>query len=150
MRFTSVDDLLAAGEVDLGVSSWFPITQDRVNGFADATDDHQWIHTDVARATAEGPFGGPVAHGYLTLALAAPILFEIFQVEGVSAAINYGLNKVRFSAPVPVGAELRAAGRLLAARKKAGIVECTIKLTYELASGGKSPCTAELVILVTP
>ncbi|MGV9709495.1 MaoC family dehydratase [Gordonia sp. NPDC003424] len=91
----------------IGVSSWMPVDQDRINTFADATDDHQWIHVDPARATEESPFGGPIAHGYLTLSLIIPMFEEIFAVESVKMAVNYGLNKVRFTSPVPAGGRVR-------------------------------------------
>ena len=87
----------------LGSSEWFEITQDRVNTFADATDDHQWIHVDVERATRESPYGGPVAHGFLTLSLFVPMWAQVLLVTDTTMAVNYGLNKVRFPAPVPVG-----------------------------------------------
>ena len=89
----------------LGTSDWFEITQDRVNTFADATDDHQWIHVDVERATAESPFGGPIGHGFLTLSLFVPMWSQILTVTDVTMGVNYGLNKVRFPAPVPVGSQ---------------------------------------------
>lgn len=148
-RFASIEALLEAGETDLGTSSWIEVTQEDVRLFADATNDHQWIHVDVERAKA-GPYGTTVAHGYLVLALAAPILYELFAVDGTSAAINYGLNRVRLPAPVPVGSKVRATGRLLSSAAKAGGAEVVIGLTYELESGGKPPCVAEIVILVLP
>jgi len=137
-----------AGHVgsDLGASSWVEVTQERVNLFADATGDHQWIHVDPQRA-AEGPFGTTIAHGYLTLSLAAGFLEELVQVDGASMAVNYGANKVRFTAPVPVGARVRAVGELLSVREKGSTVEATVKLTYELEGSDRSPCFAELVVL---
>ncbi len=148
-RFASIEALLEAGETDLGTSSWIEVTQEDVRLFADATDDHQWIHLDTERAKA-GPYGTTVAHGYLVLALAAPMLFELFAVDGASAAINYGLNRVRLPAPVPVGSKVRASARLLSCTPKAGGAEAVIGLTYELESGGKPPCVAEVVVLVIP
>jgi acyl dehydratase len=108
-RVAQATDLLAlaADQPDLGHSGWRQITQDQVNLFADATDDRQWIHVDPERAKA-GPFGTTIAHGYLTLSLAPVFIAEILQVENIQMAMNYGLNKVRFPAPVPVGARLRA------------------------------------------
>jgi len=91
----------------LGVSEWSEVTQDQVNTFADATDDHQWIHVDPERATAESPFGGPIGHGFLTLSLFIPMWSQVLQVTDVKMAVNYGLNKVRFPAPVPVGSRIR-------------------------------------------
>jgi acyl dehydratase len=148
-RFASIEALLEAGETDLGTSSWIEVTQEDVRLFADATNDHQWIHVDVERAKA-GPYGTTVAHGYLVLALAAPILYELFAVDGTSAVINYGLNRVRLPAPVPVGSKVRATARLLSCAAKAGGAEAVIGITYELESGGKPPCVAEIVVLVLP
>src|SRR5499427_3525152 len=99
-----IDGLKAKVGEHLGYSDWVEITQDQVNRFADATGDHQWIHVDVERARA-GPFGGPIAHGYLTLSLAPALLPEILSVEGISMGVNYGLNKLRFPSPVPVGSK---------------------------------------------
>ncbi len=148
-RFASIEALLKAGETDLGTSSWIEVTQEDVRLFADATGDHQWIHVDVERAKA-GPYGTTVAHGYLVLALAAPMLFELFAVDGASAAINYGLNRVRLPAAVPVGSKVRGTARLLSCAAKSGGAEAVIGLTYELESGGKPPCVAEIVVLVLP
>lgn len=91
----------------LGVSSWITATQDRIDTFADATDDHQWIHVDPGRAAKDSPFGGPIAHGYLTLSLIIPMWYEVLKVDSVTLAVNYGLNKVRFTTPVPAGARVR-------------------------------------------
>jgi acyl dehydratase len=99
-------ELASAAGTDLGYSAWRTVTQEQVNIFADAADDHQWIHTDPEKAK-EGPFGGPIAHGYLTLSLQIAFWTELFEVEGVKTKINYGLEKVRFPAPVPVGARIR-------------------------------------------
>ena len=101
--FESLDEVRAAVGTTLGRSGWFEVTQDRVDLFADATGDHQWIHVDVERARAESPFGGPIAHGYLTLALSNLFLPELLAVPGASAGVNYGTGKVRFPTPVPVG-----------------------------------------------
>ena len=102
----------------LGVSEWFEVTQERVNTFADATDDHQWIHVDPERAAAESPFGGPIGHGFLTLSLFIPMWSQVLQVTDVKMAVNYGLNKVRFPAPVPVGSRIRLTATL--ARRRGG------------------------------
>lgn len=107
---TTIDALTGLAGQELGTSEWFEVTQDRVNGFADATDDHQWIHVDVERATAESPFGGPVGHGYLTLALLIPMWSQVLAVTDATMAVNYGLNRV----PVP-GA---GAGRLQGAARR--------------------------------
>ena len=106
-----LDELKAKAGQDLGYSDWLSVTQDRVDTFADATDDHQWIHVDVERASS-GPFGGPIAHGYLTLSLLIPLWSQIIELRGIRMAVNYGLNKVRFPAPVPVGSKIRLGATL--------------------------------------
>ncbi|MDI9951351.1 MaoC family dehydratase [Rhodococcus sp. IEGM 1305] len=130
----------------LGTTDWLDITQDQVNRFADATDDHQWIHTDPARA-AEGPFGGTIAHGYLTLSLAPMVLAEVLEIDDTTAALNYGLNKVRFPAPVPVGARLRATVTVTSAQQKPAGIETVFGLTYEVEGGGRPACIADVVVL---
>src|SRR5205823_12295140 len=107
------------------------VTQEQVNLFADATGDHQWIHVDIDRAKA-GPFGGPIAHGYLTLALAPTLLHEILSVTGIAMSINYGLNKLRFPSPVPVGAKVRAGATLAGLEDVARGVQCTLAVTFEI------------------
>ena len=143
---TTVDglaQLLTLGGTDLGRTGWREVTQDRVNEFARATDDHQWIHVDPGRAAA-GPFGGPIAHGYLTLSLVIPLLGELLQVSGVSMAVNYGLNRVRFPAPVPVGSEVRLAAQVAAAEPAGpGAVQLTLDLTVEVNGGAKPACVAQ-------
>ncbi|MFE9428524.1 MaoC family dehydratase [Kitasatospora sp. NPDC006697] len=139
-----VAELLTLGGTDLGHSDWLEITQDRVNTFADATDDHQWIHVDVERAAA-GPFGAPIAHGYLTLSLLIPLWNELLQVEGVGMAVNYGLNKVRFPSPVPVGRKIRAHGVIASVTDVAGGVEVTVDLTVEIEEVAKPAVVAQAV-----
>jgi acyl dehydratase len=129
----------------LGWTDWREIDQDRVNQFADATGDHQWIHVDPERA-ASGPFGGTIAHGYLTLSLAAPLLFELLRVEGVSMGINYGLDRVRFPAPVPVGSRIRAGAELAEVTEVAGGVQSKLVLTFEVENGDKPACVAEVLV----
>jgi acyl dehydratase len=122
---TRLANLAELGELvgqSLGTSAWLPIEQERINTFADATDDHQWIHVDPERAKAESPFGGPVAHGYLTLSLIIPMWAQVLEVESVTTAINYGLNKVRFTNPVPAGGRVR--------------LNATLKQYEELPKGG--------------
>ncbi len=137
---------LAAGAPALGTSQWRTITQQQVDLFADATDDHQWIHVDPERAEA-GPFGTTIAHGYLTVSLAPVFIAEILQVDGIRMAMNYGLNKVRFPAPVPVGARLRAGLRLTAAQARGDMVEAVLTLTIEIEGGERPACVAEVVVL---
>ncbi|HTT55040.1 MAG TPA: MaoC family dehydratase [Streptosporangiaceae bacterium] len=138
-----LDELTALAGADLGHTSWVEVSQARVDMFADATGDHQWIHVDPARAAA-GPFGGTIAHGFLTLSMIIPLFSELLEVTGVSMAINYGLNKVRFPAPVPVGSKIRLAGRL-AAVEPAGdsAVQVTADFTVEVDGGGKPGCVAQ-------
>ena len=131
---------------ELGTTDWMDITQDRVDLFAEATGDRQWIHVDVERA-ALGPFGGTIAHGYLTLSLAPVIIAEAVEVSGVKAALNYGLNKVRFPAPVPVGGRIRGTVELAEAREKAGGMEVVYRVTYQLEGSERPACTAECVVL---
>jgi acyl dehydratase len=108
---TGPAEILALAGADLGHTAWLEITQDRVDTFADATSDHQWIHVDVERAK-EGPFRGTIAHGYLTLSLLVPLFSELLEIRGMSMSVNYGFNTVRFPAPVPVGGKIRLAGKV--------------------------------------
>jgi acyl dehydratase len=127
-----------------GPSEWREIRQERIDAFAEATDDRQWIHVDPERAAA-GPFGGTIAHGYLTLSLLAAFAFELLPVEDASAAINYGLNRVRFPAPVPVGSRVRASFRIQEVTDVDGGVQVVMAATVERAGGEKPVCVAELV-----
>jgi acyl dehydratase len=140
-----LDELKALAGADLGHTGWLEITQDRVNAFADATDDHQWIHVDPQKAAA-GPFGGTIAHGYLTLSLVIHLFSELAEVRGVSMGINYGLNKVRFPAPVPVGSKVRLAARV-GAVEDAGVnaVQAVMDYTIELEGSEKPACVAQAV-----
>ncbi|MSO31202.1 MAG: MaoC family dehydratase [Ilumatobacteraceae bacterium] len=128
----------------LGYSEYMTVSQEQVNTFADATGDHQWIHIDVARATA-GPFGGPIAHGYLTLSLGPVFLPQIFTVSGFSMGVNYGCNKVRFPSPVPVGSSLRAGVKLLNVEEIANGVQVTLETTFEVRDATKPSCVAEVI-----
>jgi acyl dehydratase len=142
--FESIDGLKArVGEV-LGYSGWREVTQEMINQFADATDDHQWIHVDVERAKAS-PFGGPVAHGYLTLSLVVPLLSEVVDVRGSALAINYGCNRVRFPAPVPAGSRIRLGALLKEVETIAGGVQALFDATVELEGGTKPACVAEVI-----
>jgi acyl dehydratase len=128
----------------LGYSEWHEVTQEQVNLFADATGDHQWIHVDVERAKA-GPFGGPIAHGYLTLSLTPALLDEVLHVSGVAMGINYGLNKLRFPSPVPVGSRVRAGAKLAGVEDVAGGVQVALAVTFEIEGGAKPACVAEIL-----
>jgi len=128
----------------LGYSAYHQVTQQQVNTFADATGDHQWIHIDVERAKA-GPFGGPIAHGYLTLSLAPLLLAEVLQVDGVTMGVNYGANKVRFPSPVPVGSNVRVGASLKDVEDVAGGYQVTVEATFEVEGAAKPSCVAELL-----
>jgi acyl dehydratase len=131
---------------ELGTSDWIEVTQERVNLFADATGDHQWIHVDVERANRESPFGGPIAHGYLTLSLLIPMWSQVLTVTDVKMAVNYGLNKVRFPAPVPVGSKVRLSAALKDVEEIKGGYQLTAAATIERDGGDKPVCIAELVV----
>jgi acyl dehydratase len=128
----------------IGYSEWQTITQERVNLFADATDDHQWIHVDPEAAKA-GPFGGPIAHGYLTLSLGPVLLQKILDIPGMTYGINYGANKVRFPSPVPVGAELRMGVTVASAEEVGGGMQVVFDLVFELKDAPKPACVAQVV-----
>ena len=138
-----LDELKALAGADLGHTGWLEITQDRIDAFADATDDHQWIHVDRDRA-ASGPFGTTIAHGFLTLSLVIRLFGELLEVGGVSMGINYGLNQVRFPAPVPAGSKIRLAAQL-GAVEDAGVsaVQAVVDFTIEVEGGGKPACVAQ-------
>ncbi len=144
MTFASIDDLRAAVGTDLGTSDWVDIDQNRIDLFADATDDHQWIHVDPERAAA-GPFGTTIAHGFLTLSLLPSLGEGLSDVEGAKMGVNYGLNKVRFPAPVPVGSRVRAHVRLLSVDDVPGGVQVVTQVTIEREGGDKPVCVAESV-----
>jgi acyl dehydratase len=144
---TIVDGLDAFHDLvgkQIGYSDWQTITQERVNLFADATDDHQWIHVDPERAK-EGPFGGPIAHGYLTLSLAPVLLSKIISVQNMKFGVNYGANKVRFPTPVPVGSELRMGVTIANAEDVEGGVQVTYDMVFEVRDVPKPACVAQVV-----
>ena len=128
----------------IGYSPWHEVTQDQVNKFADATGDHQWIHVDPERAKS-GPFGGPIAHGYLTLSLAPYLLPLLWQVSGISMGVNYGLNKLRFVSPVPVGSKLRIGASIANVEEIAGGAQVTLDLTFEVEGSEKPACVAQAI-----
>ncbi|NLY93184.1 MAG: MaoC family dehydratase [Myxococcales bacterium] len=142
--FETPQSLLAAQGQDLGHSEWLEITQERINQFADATGDHQWIHVDVERAKT-GPFGAPIAHGFLTLSLTSLFLPELLSVEKASMGVNYGMNRVRFPSPVKVGSRIRGVGKLLAAEEIKGGVQATIEITVEIEGASKPACVVEFL-----
>lgn len=129
----------------VGYSEYAEVTQEMVNQFADATGDHQWIHVDVERARKESPFGGPIAHGYLTLSLASHFLFQCIEVEGISMGLNYGVNKVRFPAPVPVGSRIRGGCELVEVTDVPGGVQSVVRVTIEIEGGEKPAAVIDTV-----
>ena len=128
----------------LGYSEYMDVSQERVNKFAEATGDFQWIHIDVEKANA-GPFGGPIAHGYLTLSLGPVLLPQAFTVGGIAMGVNYGANKVRFIAPVKVGSQIRAGFKLLTVEDTAGGARVTLEATFECEGASKPSCIAEVI-----
>ncbi|NBM18631.1 MaoC family dehydratase [Streptomyces sp. GC420] len=139
-----LDELKKLADTDLGASDWIDVTQERINRFADATNDHQWIHVDAEKAK-EGPFGTPIAHGYLTLSLFIPLFEELLDVEGVTTKVNYGLNRVRFPAPVPVGSRIRLIARLAAVEEVPGGAQMTVDGTIEIEGGSKPAAVLQSV-----
>jgi len=144
-RFVSVDDARARQGQEIGVSDWMLIEQERVDAFAQVTGDQQWIHVDVERAKRESPFGGPIAHGYLTLSLLAKFAQECIGVEGIKLAVNYGLNRVRFVSPVKVGSRVRARFVLGGVEDIPGGAQMLWQAVIQIEGGDKPACVAEMV-----
>ncbi|MBF9066584.1 MaoC family dehydratase [Streptacidiphilus fuscans] len=142
--FASLADLAAAVGTELGTSEWHVVDQKRVDLFAEATGDHQWIHVDPERAK-DGPFGTTIAHGYLTLSLIPVLAKECYGVEGVRMAVNYGSDKVRFPAPVPVGSSVRATAELVSATEVPGGLQAVVRFTISGKDGGKPHCVADTI-----
>jgi acyl dehydratase len=137
--------LLGLVGTDLGTTGWSEVEQSQVDLFAEATGDRQWIHVDVDRARAESPFGGPIAHGYLTLSLVNLFLPQLLEVRRTSMGVNVGLDKVRFPSPVPVGARIRGRGTITEASEERGGVQVTVQVTIEVEGGSKPACVADTV-----
>ena len=136
---------------DLGTSDWIEVTQARINAFAEATGDHQWIHVDVDRAKSDSPFKGPIAHGYLTIALVPALLPRLLHVGGVSQIVNYGIDKLRLPAPVPAGSRVRLSASIKNVRDlPAGGARVTFGLSFEVEGGTKPACVAEAVYVYFP
>ncbi len=144
-RFSGIDDAKSRIGQEIGISDWLLIEQARVNGFADVTGDQQWIHVDVERAGRESPFGGPIAHGYLTLSLLAKFAGECIAVDGIKLAVNYGLNRVRFASPVKVGSRVRARFTLVAVEDIAGGAQILWQATIDIEGNDKPACIAEML-----
>jgi acyl dehydratase len=145
---TTLGELPGLVGTELGTSDWWEVTQEQVNQFAEATGDHQWIHVDPERATKESPFGGPIAHGYLTLSLLVPLLAQVLVVSDAVMGVNYGLNKVRFPSPVPVGSKVRATATLKEVSEFSGGLQYSLAVTVEREGGDKPVCVAEPVYRV--
>jgi acyl dehydratase len=144
-KFSGLDEFVAAQGSQLGPTDWLEVTQDRVNLFADATDDHQWIHVDPERA-ANGPFGGTIAHGLLTLSLLPHFTHQLYTVENIAMAINYGYNKVRFITPVRVGSKIRARAEIAKVDQLEGAVQATVTVTVEIDGSDKPAAVAESIV----
>lgn len=142
---TGPDGVKALVGQHLGYSDWVEIDQDRINLFADATGDHQWIHIDVERAKKDSPFGGPIAHGFLTLSLIPYLLPQVFIQRGFSMGVNYGLDKVRFPSPVPAGSKLRAGVQLDEVTDIAGGIQVHLTVTLEVEGASKPSCVASVL-----
>ncbi len=143
-RFARLSDLQSQVGQELSVSDWIVIDQQRIDRFAEATDDFQWIHVDPVRA-AQGPFGATVAHGFLTLSLLPPFFASAFTIDGIRMGINYGLNRVRFPAPVRVGSRLRGRFKLMSYEVLDGGAQLTVEVTVEMEGSAKPACVAESV-----
>ena len=147
--FSSFEDIEAATGEEIGTTDWVEITQERVDRFADATDDHQWIHVDRERA-ATGPFGGTIAHGYLTLSLVPFLGAQVFSLETPGAKLNYGVNKVRFPSPVRVGSRVRSHVTMGEVTDLPAGKQLTLRHTIEIEGATKPACVAETVVLLLP
>ncbi|MCW1100204.1 MaoC family dehydratase [Streptomyces sp. RS2] len=140
--FHGIVDLATAVGDHLGHSKWHTITQEQIDQFADATGDHQWIHVDTAQAQ-QGPFGSTIAHGYLTLSMLPMLVWEVYRIEGVEMTVNYGVNKVRFPAPVPVGSRIRAGVELVSLDRNDAHAQAVVRVTVERHGHDKPVCVAE-------
>lgn len=148
-KMISIDEIPAAIGHEVGVSNWRTVTQEMINAFAEATDDHQWIHLDAERAARETPFGGTIAHGFLTLSLLSTLAYEALpEIEGATMGMNYGFEQIRFTAPVKTGARVRAVFKLIDAQiRKSGRVLSTYEVKLEVENTVKPALTANWIIL---
>ncbi len=147
--FNTPLDMLAAEGQHLGYSDWLPITQQRIDLFADATGDHQWIHVDPEKAK-EGPFGKCIAHGYLTLSLVNLFLPQILEVRGASMGVNYGTDKIRFPAAVSVDSKIRGGGELIRVEEVKGTIQATVRVTVEIEGDDRPACVVDTISRFTP
>ena len=145
MKTATFETVASLAGQEIGVSDWVEITQERINAFADATGDHQWIHVDPERAKS-GPFGGTIAHGYLTMSLVNLFLPQIMEVRGISMGVNYGADRLRFPAAVRVGARVRGGGELVGVEEvKGGAVQATVRVTVEVEGGARPACVVDTI-----
>ena len=142
--YQSPRDLIGQEGTKLGPTDWLAIEQDRVNGFADVTGDHQWIHVDVERAK-EGPFGGTIAHGYLTMSLVNYFLPDLIEVRGFTHAVNVGADRLRFLAPVKVGSRIRGVGEIVSVEEVKGAVQSVVRVTVEIEGSDKPACVVDTI-----
>jgi acyl dehydratase len=145
LTLSGLDEIKSYVGKELGVSDWHEVTQEDINTFADVTGDHQWIHVDVERAK-ETPFGGTIAHGYYVLSLAPMFSYELFAVEGFVFALNYGVNRVRFISPMPVGGKIRMRAKIGSVEEVPGGAQIMTELTFEREGGDKPVCVAETLM----
>lgn len=148
--FKSLDELKALVGQEVGVTEWEEVTQEQINMFAEATGDHQWIHVDIEKAKQFSPFGGPIAHGFLTLSLGPKLMDKLYKVEGLKMGVNYGLNKVRFPSPVPSGAKVRMRATLDEMTDVTGGMQAQMTLTFEVEGGEKPVCVAQQLMRFYP
>jgi acyl dehydratase len=144
-----IEELEQAVGTHLGYSDWHTVTQDQIDLFADATGDHQWIHVDQEKAK-EGPFGGTIAHGYLTLSLVPMLSWQVYKVEGIRMGVNYGADRLRFPSPVPVAAKVRAGVELLSVTPTSGGYQVVARVTVERDGGDKPACVVDAVSVLVP
>jgi acyl dehydratase len=142
---TTIDELRGCSGREIAVTDWIEITQERINHFADAVEDHQWIHTDPERAQRESPYGTTIAHGFLTLSLLPRFLEDVLQLAGLRMAVNYGFNRVRFPAAVPAGSRIRARFVLQSIRDVKDAIDATFLITIESEGSDKPCCVAEWI-----
>ncbi|HEY4278101.1 MAG TPA: MaoC family dehydratase [Conexibacter sp.] len=147
ITLNGIDDIKARVGQDLGVSEWHEVTQEEINAFADVTGDHQWIHVDPERAR-ETPFGGTIAHGFYTVALTPMLMQQLYTVTNVAFALNYGLDRVRFPAPLPVGSRVRASAQISSVDEIAGGIQMKTTITLERDGGDKPVCVAEQLVRI--
>ncbi|ABV87489.1 MaoC family dehydratase [Shewanella pealeana] len=148
IEILTAEQLLDSASLDLGHSDWLTISQERINLFAEATGDHQWIHVDPERA-ATGPFGACIAHGYLSLSLVNLFLPQLVEIRNISMGVNYGCDKVRFPAVVPVGSKVRGQGKIIHSVNKGAFIQATIRVTIEIQGSDRPACVVDTISCYT-